>query len=322
MRIKRLLAYLWMVGMLVTALVVFAYRQDIRDWWFLRSYQPSAEVASISDRAGFSPQGQRLFYLSDPQVLDKDTFNQSCVFAEFSLVVGCFDGGRIFLLDIENPALEGGELVTAAHEMLHAAYQRLSPREKERLSLYLNDQLDRLTDADLINRVQQYEQSENIDMTNELHSLFGSEIDGLSADLKEYYQRYFLNRSDIVSVAMVYDTAFEELENQASSLLTTIEGMSLALENSGMDLQNRFSYLESEKMAIESLMADEERPSDLQHRIDSYNTAVNLYNRDVGIYQSQLAEHETLVDEYRGIALRYEDLVHSIDSHFIPSGIE
>ena len=79
--------------------------------------------------------GRNLFYVYDPQLLDKDGFNTQCTIEEQSIVLGCYDGSGIYLYDISDVRLEGVEEVTSAHEMLHAAYGRLSAKEKSGLTI-------------------------------------------------------------------------------------------------------------------------------------------------------------------------------------------
>jgi len=321
MKLRKVLGTLLFIGLLVISAVVYIYQQEIKDWWFLRSYDPDAMVIQIADDVRLTEEGRRLFYLSDPQILDKTTFNENCVFAEFDLVVGCYDGGRIYLLDIEEPLLEGGELVTAAHEMLHAAYQRLSSSERQQLGDLLQAEIDRSSDQDLLERVNLYRQADSDSIDNELHSLLGSETQDLPPELEEYYQRYFLDRNIITSVAAEYNRAFDTLENEAQTMLATIETLNSELLINGTDLENRSNYLQNEKEAIEQLRSTDQMTT-LAQRIESYNQAVLLYNRDVRQYQTLIDQYENLVSSYKEITLRYADLVNSIDSHYQAIGIE
>ena len=50
--------------------------------------------------------GRNLFYVYDPQLLDKDGFNTQCTIEEQSIVLGCYDGSGIYLYDISDVRLE------------------------------------------------------------------------------------------------------------------------------------------------------------------------------------------------------------------------
>src|SRR5688572_22638764 len=112
----------------IIGLGIFGWTQrfDIYDWARLRNYDPPAKIVKLADDTNMTDTGRRLFYVNYPEVNDRNTFSEHCDFGEESIVLGCYVSGQgIFLFSVDDPRLKGIVQVTAAHEMLHAAYERL-----------------------------------------------------------------------------------------------------------------------------------------------------------------------------------------------------
>ena len=124
--------------------------RDILDWWRLRDYAPTQEISLLAESSGMNDRGKKYFYVHDPALLDKAAFTSSCTVGEETIVLGCYiTNQRIYLYNVDDERLAGVEEVTAAHEMLHAAYDRLSPAEKERTNALLEEAYSRVTDERL-----------------------------------------------------------------------------------------------------------------------------------------------------------------------------
>ena len=102
-------------------------RQAVVDWWRLSQYKPSAAVKQLADNDTMIGRGRDLFYISDPQIQDSAAFNKACKNeGEKTIVLGCYKLQDIYLYNVTDARFNGVKEVTAAHEMLHAAYERLS----------------------------------------------------------------------------------------------------------------------------------------------------------------------------------------------------
>src|SRR5690348_17199642 len=105
----------------------------VSDWLRLRNYQPDASVLTIADATSMTDRARHMFFINHPALQDKAAFHQSCPqYDEQTIVIGCYESGQrgIFVLKVDDQRLNGVEEVTAAHEMLHAAYERLSNSEQ------------------------------------------------------------------------------------------------------------------------------------------------------------------------------------------------
>ncbi len=130
---KRVLQYLALFVAVIAGWWVLNNQYVIRDWFALRGYDAPAYVVQYADDTAMSDYGRRIFYVTKPELNDQEQFNENCATPEKSLVLGCYTGGRIYVYSVDDERLDGVEEVTAAHEMLHAAYARLSSGEKRDL---------------------------------------------------------------------------------------------------------------------------------------------------------------------------------------------
>ena len=195
-------------------------RQFVIDQLTVWQYKPSSDITAIANRASFNDTGRFLFYASRPQISDRAEFNRQCRrLVEKTAILGCYVNRQIFVFDITDQRLDGIKEVTAAHEMLHAAYDRLSTSEKTRVDALISQQAERITDQKLRDRLALYDQTEPGERLNELHSILGSEIDNLSSELETYYKQYFTDRAALVALSNKYETVFNEIEAKQTSLI-------------------------------------------------------------------------------------------------------
>jgi len=117
---------------ILAALLIFANRQQVIDQVTVWQYQPSSQIAGLASRSSMNSTGKFYFYASRPVVEDAQPFNQDCGRKEASTaILGCYNGQNIFIYNVTNTQLDGIKEVTAAHEMLHAAYARMGSAEKK-----------------------------------------------------------------------------------------------------------------------------------------------------------------------------------------------
>ncbi|MGB3023257.1 MAG: hypothetical protein WBB39_00420 [Candidatus Saccharimonadales bacterium] len=206
--------------LLAGAVWVLLNRQFVIDQLTVWQYKPSSDITAIANRASFNDTGRFLFYASRPQISDRAEFNRQCRrLVEKTAILGCYVNRQIFVFDITDQRLDGIKEVTAAHEMLHAAYDRLSTSEKTRVDALISQQAERITDQKLRDRLALYDQTEPGERLNELHSILGSEIDNLSSELETYYKQYFTDRAALVALSNKYETVFNEIEAKQTSLI-------------------------------------------------------------------------------------------------------
>ncbi|HSX28663.1 MAG TPA: hypothetical protein VLF60_04410 [Candidatus Saccharimonadales bacterium] len=307
-------------GLLVSLLFLAAaggavfFRQDILDWWALRSYTPPAEVQQLADQGTVTKYARRIFYASHPAVEDSAPFNQHCnQHAEKTIVLGCYDGRYIYVYNVTDQRLNGVKQVTAMHEMLHAIYQRLSPSERTKVDSEVEAQFKSMNDAHINELVAEYQKSEPGEVDNELHSILGTEVGGLSPDLETYYTKYFTNRQAVVSFANQYESAFTDSQKKIATIDAQLASLQSQIDQNQKTLAAQQTVLDAESARMSSLRSS--------GSVDTYNAAVAPYNAKVQAYNGLIADTKQLVAQYNSLvetrnalATAHNNLAQSLNS--------
>lgn len=317
MRVSRGLAVLALLVVLAAVLVAAANLQSIEDWIKLRDYTPPAEVSQLAREDTMTAKSQHLFYLNHPELIgDKTQFRQACPQSEQTIVLGCYhsDEDGIAVYSVSDSRLNGVEEVTAAHEMLHAAYDRLNASDKSSVDKMLNDYYSSsLKDQRIIDTINAYKKSEPNDVVNEMHSIFGTEVASLPQPLENYYKQYFNNRQAVVGFSNKYESVFVQNQQQLDSLKSEIDRLKDELNIDKQNIQNQEAALDAENHRMQSLLAS--------GRTSEYNAGVNSYNAKAAALRSAIASYNTgvqrvnaLVDQYNQLAYTQENLYQSLDT--------
>lgn len=289
--------------------------QALLDWWSLREYQPPTEIAALASATTMTATGQKYFYVSSPELNDKQTFNTNCpnVEARASLILGCYYKRNIFLLRVDRPELGQVTEVTAAHEMLHAAYERLSRSDKEQINNYISAFYPTITDPKFKELIGIYERTEPGELLNELHSLLPTEIRVLSPELENYYQRYFSDRARIVAAFEAYEGVFTSIEARRDSLLAQNESLKAQIDN--LEAQQKAAAADADRLSDEiSRLRAQGRTVESNALVPAQNAAAsraNSLNRQI---QSLIVTYNANVATINQLALLENDLVGSLDS--------
>ena len=318
MRLKRFLQSFVLLAVLTVSFLAVTNAQAISDWLILQRYEPTAEVAALAEKASLSGTGKRYFYVSRPEILDRDQFNQLCTSNEATIVLGCYTGqGRIYLFNVTDERLAGIKEVTAAHEMLHAAYDRLSGGQQQRVNHLIEAQLKNVSDQRVLELIDQYRQSDPNALLNEAHAIIGTELENLLPELEDYYNRYFTNRSAVVALAKRYAGVFLELESRSKQMEVDINNLKARIHELEDQLTGLKEQLDTERAQLDSLLENNQVDA-YNSRVAPYNNLVNRYNAVLADYSAKIEQHNRLVEEYNRIALQHQDLIQSIDSRHQP----
>jgi hypothetical protein len=267
-------------------------------------FHPSSTIATIDSRIDLTTRGQQIFYATTPTVEERDAFNTDCQSVErTAAILGCYVRDRIFLYNIQSTELDGALEVTAAHEMLHAAYARLNVFEQSRVDAMINAEYAKIKDnPDIKQEMQYYAQAEPGEEVNELHSIIGTTIKDLPADLEQYYARYFTDRAAIVAMNAKYTAVFDEVNQQALTLQARITGEAADIKTasaqynadltqlnsdiesfneraSGGDFSSQYAFNTARDVLLSRIQQMKDRQVALNEEIDLYNADVAEYNR-------------------------------------------
>lgn len=294
-------------------------RWNIYDSIRLRNYQPPAAVVQIATDTTMNDKTRRLFYVYHPDLEDKATFNGHCQSTEKTIVLGCYISGQgIYLSNITEARLQGVIQVTAAHETLHAAYDRLNANDKQHVDDLINQAYTRVTDQRIRDTIEAYRKN-GADVTNELHSILGTEVRDLPPELEQYYTRYFTNRKAIVAYSEQYEKVFTEQQQVVTQDDAKLAELKKQIDGLQTGLGSQAQALKSERARLDGLLAAKS--------YDAYNAAVPGFNAKVGSYNAQVNQTRGLIDQYNSVvaernaaALEENQLVKAIENS--PSTID
>jgi tetratricopeptide (TPR) repeat protein len=313
---------LFLLIVLVVIGTLFWQRQTISDWIQLYGYQPPARIAALATQTTMTDTAEHLFYLNKPLIAGKADFSSHCKEIEKTIVLGCYHGGQdgIFILQIaDSSELHGVMQVTAAHEMLHAAYDRLSNDDKKKLDTQLQAYYDTgLKDKAIKKEVDAYRTSEPGELLNEMHSIFGTEVANLPSGLENYYNRYFGNRMAVVKQAEQYQGAFRSREAavkaydaQLTDLQQTITTNEAVLKAKAAELQRLRKQLDSYKSAG--------KISQYNAAVPTYNSLVRSYNSLLATTRRQITTYNVIVQKRNALVLEERQLVQQLSGSDLPS---
>lgn len=236
------------IVLFLAAIWLFLHRQMVIDQVAYWQYRPTAQIAALADRASMSNEGRYYFYVSFPEIQDRDHFNTSCntTHTQETVVLGCYTGRHIYVFNVEDPKLDGIKEVTAAHEMLHAAYERLDASERNHIDALLDKTAKATTDENLKTLLSAYDKSEPGERLNELHSILGTQVHNLDPELEAYYKQYFSNRGALVDLSDKYESVFNSLKAQQQQLANELEQLAQDITAGSSDYNQSIAQLNSD----------------------------------------------------------------------------
>lgn len=298
---------------------------QLLDEFRAQQYTPSSHISAIEQRVTLTSAGRRIFYATSPEVQDSGQFNGSCHSVErTTAILGCYYRDRIYLYNVQNSELDGALDVTAAHELLHAAYARLSTFEQRKVDGLVRAAYQKVKNEPTLKRLMEYyKQAEPGAEINELHSILGTTIANLDSELERYYARYFTNRASIVTLNQRYTQVFSELDQQATSLKAKISAEESSLKTETDAYQNELNQLNSDiqsfnQRAVSGDFSSQEfyaTRSALSGRVASLNNQQNQLNTRISAYN-------TMIAEYNKLAVRAQQLNQSMNGVSAPSEVK
>lgn len=312
-----------MILLIFIGTVAYLNRQYIIDKVVVARFVPSSGVIALADKSGMNSYGKFLYLASQPSLDAADRFNQNCQKTETTTsILGCYNNGRIYIFNVTDPQLSGVSEVTATHEMLHAAYDRLTQYDKDKINILLDSEYIKLiSDKSFAEKMAFYDRTEAGQRDNELHSVIGTEIALISPELETYYSKYFSNRQAVVGLNAEYIGVFKSLEDKATDLKNQMDNLIISINTRSDQYKESVQSLNEDITAFNNSANDDQfltqaqfdyQRSLLSDRISAINSNQQDINADIGQYNLIMAE-------YNSIATRSKDLYKSIDSTLAPA---
>ena len=312
-------------SLLLVVLVIFLIinKQYVIDQVRVWNYTPTEETKSLANGSGLNDYGIFLFYSGHPILESSSNFNNMCDRVEkITSVLGCYKNHNIYLYDIKNEQLEGIREVTATHETLHVAYDRLSEIEKDRVDALLENEYTKLENNENFKyKMAFYARTEPGQRGNELHSVIGTEVGSISPELETHFLKYFYDRQKIVALNTKYISIFQDLENQTNAL-------ELELNTLGKDISDRSNEYDQK---IKNLNKDIEQfnvktrsgmfttPSQFNIEREMLVARVDDLDASKNSIYSDSKHYNELIEELNLISFKSQNLYNSIDSTLAPA---
>ena len=299
----------------ITLLVI--NRQRVIDTISVLQFTPSSEVAAIEERMELTNEGRLHFYATHPEVSAAEVFNTECPQREpGSPILGCYAAGRIFIFGITDERLDGIEEVTAAHEMLHAVWERLDQSKRDTLTQLLEAKYVTLTDPALKERMEYYDRTQPGERVNELHSILATEKADLGPELEAHYATYFENRSLVVGLYDQYNSVFTQLTTKATQVIDQMEALSARITQQSTEYTQASGVLSADITRFNARANNNEFTTATQFNNErsvlmSRSNAVDALRAEVN---QNIETYNSLYNEYQQISSQIEALNGSINS--------
>jgi hypothetical protein len=310
--------------LLLSATLVL-YGQRAVDMVMARVYQPTSQTIAIHDRLNMTNLGADLFYASNPQVQQKAQFNSNCDTEErTTAILGCYYQRHIYLFDINNKELDGTLDVTAAHEMLHAAYDRLNFFERSYVDGLINAEYEvHKNDASLKQIMAYYTKAEPGMEVNELHSILGTTVAKLSPKLEAYYAQYFNDRASVVALNAKYNTVFDGIAKQSAELQAQLKALRGPIDDDLVQYE-----ADRQQLELDIASFNERANSHGFTTQSGFNVArsaliarLDAVNQRRAAINARVAEYNNIVKELNALATRADELNSSINGANATSGL-
>lgn len=294
-------------------------QQRIADQFAVWQFEPSASLQQYVTESDMSDEGTFLFYASQPTIQSNPTFNSTCSNVEEDFgVLGCYFPSEksIYLFDVTDDRLAGIEEVVAAHEMLHAAWDRTSTDERARLTPLLETEAERMKDdPEFATTLEFYAKTEPGERSNELHSIIGTEFSSLSPELEEHYTEYFTDRSVVVALHEKSNAVFTAQQDASKKLIEELDALRASIDvdydsyNSGYDSLNRDIDNFNTRADNGDFRSVEQFDNERASLIDRQNSLNSLYDA----IEANVATYDDMVKQLEALNATISELNKSIN---------
>jgi uncharacterized protein YukE len=311
---KRLKRHLVIAMAIAVVIVGIRFTQELIDGVRLIGYEPPPEIAAMAAKTMMTDVAKRIFYVNQPTIENRKLSLNLCKSSEHTIVLGCYVTTKgIFLQSVTDPCLDGVMEVTAAHEMLHAAYQRMSLWQQSQLNQKLRSALAQLQNPRILKLIDAYNQQDPSSVDSELHSMLGTEVRALTSELEAHYRQYFTDRSQVVALSERYEGVFTAIRNKTKTLNQQLTSLRSELNRLGTQVKQQAQAVESERSDLKAAILANPN-SDYRPRVATFNQQVQSYNLLVSQLKAQTDTYNQMVTEHNSLALEEKSLVESLEN--------
>ncbi|MDR0299214.1 MAG: hypothetical protein LBI13_03920 [Streptococcaceae bacterium] len=263
----------------------------------------SADLVSISKEAGLNSYAKFLLAASQTELQGSDTFSPNSLFeSQDAVIEGYYTPStkRIYVFKVTNPEVTGMMSVTTAHEMLHAAYDRLSDSDRAKVDAMIRAYIPNIKNPDIKDVLKIYGETEPGQEINELHSLLATEEANLPKGLEDYYKRYFTDRAAVVAINAQQSAIFDNIKNQINALKATMDGQLATIKANEAAYDAQAAQLSSD-VAIYNAGGAGSYTS-LLARQNALNGLAATINAEIDEYNAEVPQINALGGQANGLA--------------------
>jgi len=297
--------------LVAAGVIAFLGFQRLVDQYTVWTFRPSAAVSTLIGSSRLTGEGRFIFLASKPVIESSTVFASSCASnQEGSGILGCYlpRDRSIHLFAVTEPRLLGLTDVVAAHEMLHAVWDRLSSAEQDQLVPQLEREATKLAgDPAFQARLDYYAKNEPGERANELHSIIGTEIASISPELEAHYSKWLGNRQAVVALQEKTDAVFTELEKRSADLSASMAALQATIIDEYASYTSGYDQLNSEIRRFNARTDfTSKRQIDLaKGALEARHVSLDAQYADIlartAEYNSELAELKVLSERTAGL---------------------
>ncbi|SIS02510.1 hypothetical protein [Microbacterium sp. RURRCA19A] len=243
------------VVLLVSTVAVFGSGADralvaqVGEWMGPRAL--AADISAVADHAFLTGEGRELLTLVGATSARGRELQRSCGVtdtADDHAVAGCYGLAGILVFVPTDPRVADAAVTTLAHELLHAAFDRLGSGEVWHVRDLLHDAIDRVDADDPVRQQIDWsvgDHEENRD--TELFAYLGSQVwpeGGFAPELEAVYARYFTDRAALVEV-------HDRVTAAVDGLISDYERADAELRQAVTDAATRRAQLDADREVYE-----------------------------------------------------------------------
>jgi len=249
-------------------------------------------------KTSMTGEARTLFLKAEPRIEGPTDLKANCSNGSGAHTLGCFLAVRecrtgvassncslktqIHLLQIDRADAHDLIYVSAAHEMLHAAYEQLRPEDRLLVDRQLEEALPQLDQCRLGANLGAYADRMGADRMSELHSVLATEFAVLPPGLQSHFDRYFSNRQLVVSA---HDRTLGDREQELCGLQARIDQLDGQVDSLRSQLQR---------------MRPSESVRAYNALVDRLNTTAREHNRVVTVHNRRVLEYNLLLQSFGG----------------------
>ena len=310
-RLARLIPTLLALMLVAAGVVAFLGFQRLVDQYTVWTFRPSEAVSSLIASSQLTDEGRFIFLASKPVIESSVIFASSCASnQEGSGILGCYlpRDRSIHLFAVTEPRLAGLTDVVAAHEMLHAAWDRFSTAERQQLIPLLEREASKLEgDAAFQARLDYYAKNEPGERDNELHSIIGTEIASISPELKAHYAKWLGNRQALVQLQNKTNAVFTDLEKRSTELSASMDALRAAISDGYASYTSGYGQLNADirRFNARTDFTSKRQADAVQGTLEARRTSLDARYADIlaktADYNADLAEIKILSAQTDGL---------------------